>query len=168
MAATAASPAASPTRPPPRFTHLQGRVLGESWVRGRPEQLPNHGASLPSGSLSHVLDVTTPERQPVAVPSAEKSPQQLLGAMSLGAQPSISPGWLPPVERERAAALAAGAELPEQGEFGAVLVQSAGAELLGEEQHAELLGEMPPMGEIAKFQFLSRLDKFEAKKLLRS
>eukprot|EP01046_Picozoa_sp_COSAG06_P020492 COSAG06_NODE_1499_length_9263_cov_2.385312_1_plen_2165_part_10 len=154
-----------------RLTHgtSHGRELGASWVRG--QSLPNHGATIPSGSLSTVLDVAAAEPWRPGTPKG-RSEQELLGQMRLGAQPTLDPSWLPPQERARQAVArrsgSDGVSKEARGEFGSIMVQSAGAVLLGDEEHKELLGQQPPLGECSSYQFLSKLSKTEAKTLLRS
>ncbi len=150
-----------------RLTHdtAHGRELGESWVRGH--SLPNHRATIPSGSLSAVLGDNTPATWQIAA-SPERSPDELLQRMRLGTQPVLDPQWLPPIERARQTAQQS--ELPEtwRGEFGSILVQSSDAVLLGDEQYNELLGDLPAAAEVSSYQFLSKLTTAEAKTLLRS
>ena len=146
-----------------RATHgtSHGRELGESWVRGH--SLPNNAAGIPRGSIGAVLDVNTPERWRPSLGALGAVDPLLQERSSLGAQGAIDPQWLPPRQH-----VSGSIHVPGRGEFGAILVQSAGAVLLGEDEHRDLIGEIPPVGECSAFKFLSKLTKHEAKKLLRA
>ena len=136
---------------PGRMTHAtgHGRELGESWMRGH--SLPNHGATIPSGSLSTMLGDNAPAtwhalhhqngRQTSCCRGCGWAHSRYLTLS--GCRPSSAGAKLRSKELSEA----------QRGEFGSVLVQSSDAVLLGDEEHKELLGDLPPAMSAARISF---------------